>query len=600
MSFWYGNESPPLTFTPARGQATLAEIDSAARDKQVYIDNQNNTYQALRRAYDDRITAIRERTGETFENPMATEVGGIGMPSFLEPQFRNAYRDREAQFGTWLQQVQERHPGAADVIRAGEPVEKDAEALARHAEENAAKAMASRDDWAGFGASLWGSLKGSLYDPLQVQMLFAGGGAGGAKTAVGRIAQTTISEISVNGLSEAALQPNVQAWREKLGLPSGWGEAMRNTAFAALAGGVFGGGMAGLGEGLSRLFSRGTLEEAGKALARNSDHAELSAAMAGDAQKSADILRPIRDDLPAEVRGAIDHAEILARDAALRPKAASPERHDIALTKATRAALTGEELSLSPASEQIDRIVERLVPSVAEAPKEQTLAQFLIRSGGIQEYKGELGALGLGDVRERFVGKLVKPDGMPLDDARRAAAEAGYFDHLYGTADEAAAKSTVNDLLDELDRTQRAGETKTPETAGRAQAENLVSELVARAGPAVDDDLIVKAAELSNAEGLDPATALDKVLIENDRQRWAAEAEAGPEPAALPEDLRGGMADPGAADPESLVDTADLSDLPEDFDIPFFDDGRTVTAGELAADLDQMDHLFQVVEACRA
>lgn len=600
MSFWYGNQNPPLTFTPARGQATLAEIDSAARDKQVYIDNQNSTYQALRRAYDDRIAAIRERTGETFDNPMATEVGGVGMPTFLEPQFRNAYRDREAKFGTWLQQVQERHPDAADVIRAGQPVETDAEALARHAEERAANAMASRDDWTGFGASLWGSLKGSLYDPLQVQMLFAGGGAGGAKTAVGRIAQTIISEISVNGLSEAALQPNVQAWREKLGLPAGWGEAMKNTAFAALAGGAFGGSMATLGEGLARLLSRGALDEAGEALARNSDHADLTAAMRGDGEKAADLLRPIRDDLPAEVRGAIDHAEIIARDAALRPKASTPEQHDIALTKATRAALTGEELSLSPAPEQVDRIVELLVPSIAEGPKEQTLAQFLIRTGGVQEYKGELGALGLGDVRERFVGKLVKPDGMPLDDARRAAAEAGYFNHLYGTAEEAAAKSTVNDLLDELDRTQRAGETKTPDTAGRAHAENLVSELVARAGPAVDDELIIKAAEFSNAEGLDPATALDRVLIENDRQRWAAEAEARPASAASPEDLRGGMADPGAAEPDSLVSAADLSDLPDDFDIPFFDDGRTITAGELAADLDHMDHLFQVVEACRA
>jgi hypothetical protein len=44
---------------------------------------------------------------------------------------------------------------------------------------------------------------------------------------------------------------------------------------------------------------------------------------------------------------------------------------------------------------------------------------------------------------------------MPLDTAREAAAEMGYFDHLYGDRETATAKSTVADLLDLIAETRR-------------------------------------------------------------------------------------------------------------------------------------------------
>ena len=228
-----------------------------------------------------------------------------------------------------------------------------------------------------------------------------------------------------------------------------------------------------------------------------------------------------------------------------------------------------------------------------------TLAQFLMRTGGVQDFKGELRALGLENVSERFVGRLVRENGLPLDEARRAAAEAGYFDHRYGTPEEAMEKSTIRDLLDDLDTGSREN-TRSIDDGGRAYADGLVNELVARAGPAVDDKLILKAAELSNAESIAPAEALDRVLIDADRAaEEATRIPVAPERIDV-NDTRGGLDDPGRPIEDTFFTDEDLADLPDDFEIPFFDDGRAVTPEGIKEELERLDWLSTVVEACRA
>jgi hypothetical protein len=614
MSFWYGDPAQDRPTSVATGEAPLEEIWNAARDQQLYVDNSDSSYQALYRAYDDRLKAIKERTGETRENPLylaskgSTQErprGSRANAITSGVSSRSRAPEELTAFNDWLAQIAVRHPDAADVIKADVPLERDAEALARHTDERLAKAMASRGGAAKWGSVLAGGLQGSLYDPLQVMTLFAGGGAGGAKTAIGRIGKVALQETAINGLAEAALQPEVQAWRKQAGLPNGMAEAMQNIGFAALAGGVLGGGVKAAGEAVNRLMRGPAREAAGRALATAPTvRPDVAEGLAGNGLKAIEALRPIRDALPAEVRGAIDQADMVARDVSLRPVSASDVHHERMTDRATRAALDNQPFVPDVDPDQVRRIVDRLQPATeTQGASEQTLQQFLMASGGVKDFKGELDALGLSNVSERFVGKLVKSDGMPLDQARLAAAEAGYFDTLYGTREAAMAKSTIRDLLDTLDTAARDDVRVRRPDSERAYVEGLVSDIAARAGPAVDDALIIRAAELANAENLDPAVALDRVLMDDDAAARAADDDARSAVAGRPADPTanaGGLSDPADFDDDALFTAADLEGLPDDYDIPFFDDGRTLKGAELMAELDHHESLFQLVEACRA
>ena len=73
-----------------------------------------------------------------------------------------------------------------------------------------------------------------------------------------------------------------------------------------------------------------------------------------------------------------------------------------------------------------------------------SLTEFLARNGGIREDGGELGAMDAGKVFVPAAGKLVRPNGMTLDEARRLAVEHGY---LSDAAADQQSTSTVDDLL---------------------------------------------------------------------------------------------------------------------------------------------------------
>lgn len=615
MSFWYTDLTKERPSSVADGQSSLAEIYSAADDHGRFVENPNANYEALTRAYDDRIRAIQEATGETTVNPMGEDQRSLDVPG--DPNFtptaavpvdpmQQAQRMQASVdgFNSWLADVAKRHPEKAAAIRADVPVERDAEAIARHADETLAQTFAARDGVGKWLALFAGGVRGSLYDPLQVMTLLAGGGPGAARTVGGRIVSVALKEAVINGGVEAIMQPDVQAWRAQVGLEAGFVEGAKNVAFAAGLGGAFGGVLQGGVEGVSRILRGRGLDHAAEVVAANpGTRAELREGLTGDGARAAELLAPIRHALPADARGAMDALSLTRHIDDLRPASATPEVHEQAIARAVRAAQENAAYHFEADPAQVERIVARLVPEAHAAAQkpEATLQQFLMRAGGVQDFKGELAALGLGNASERFVGRLVREGGLPLDEARRAAAEAGYFNHLYGTPDEAMAKSTVSDLLDELDTASR--ETgRAIDDGGRSYAEGLVHELVARAGPAVDDTLILRAAEMVNAEGLAPADALDRVLIAADDADRAAEAAI-----ALPTaperidqvNLRGGLDDPGRPLEDTFFSDADLADVPDDFEIPFFDDGRAATPEALVAELERLDDLSMLVEACR-
>jgi hypothetical protein len=537
MSFWFSTPDMEIPTSVASGEAPLSAVYNSARDQQRLVENNTAANEALTRAYDARIKAIEAATGERLANPMrvattqadATYTGlTAGSSMFMRDTAPDFWSQNIAAFNKQLADVAKRHPANAAIIGADQPVEKDALALARNADETSARAMASRDGIGKWLAAFAGGFAGSLSDPMQVATFIIGGGTGGAKTIAGRILATTLSEAAANAAMEAVQQPQVQAWRKEAGLPNGFSEALSNTVFAGLIGGAFGGGAHALGEGLRALH--GLRDAAGaepiaRAMADRPDTSPvLKQALAGDSAKAAEILAPVRDFLPPEARGAVDAATTEHVFTAAAPPTVSPAIHETNLNRALASTIRHQPFTPEVDPAQVARIADQLQPETAAARADgQTLSQFLIRQGGVQDFKGEIAALGLANASEKFSGRLVKEGGMPLDNARLAAAQAGYFNHLYGTADNAAEKSTVRDLLDALDNSTRAPD-PAPANA-RAHVEGLVHDLIVHAGPGIDDRTVARAAKLANAEGLSPQDAMDRVLIANDKAAEAIRAQ---------------------------------------------------------------------------
>ncbi|WP_319519717.1 hypothetical protein [uncultured Martelella sp.] len=107
----------------------------------------------------------------------------------------------------------------------------------------------------------------------------------------------------------------------------------------------------------------------------------------------------------------------------------------------------------------------------------------------------------------------MREGGDTLDNARLAAAEAGYFDHLYGTADQAAEKSTIGDLLDALDNASRTQTAQPAADTERRAVRRPGARYHCRCRPrCVDDAVIIRAAERAVSENLPARDALARTL----------------------------------------------------------------------------------------
>jgi len=629
VSFIYEQPRPAGRLTFAGGEADLGAIFDAAYESLQYVDNATARYEASERAYDERIRAIEAATGQRLENPLVAADAAFRRrftdPDFFRPPHGGSLREwrssrglaklvdeKSTAFTGRLAELAEKFPDAAKAIGADRPVAEDARAIARDAEQRLATLAGSRDGAGKWAAMLAGGGLASLRDPITVGSMVAGGGAGGARTLFGRILTVATKEALINAGSEALLQPSVQAWRREAGLDAGLDQAIRNIAFAGAFGGVLGAGGASLAEGGRFLLKPAQRDAVADALARQPDMPERTRqALSGNAQAAADLLSPVNEDLTPEARGALaakarsDHADLA------RPETVNPEIHDRAISKAERAIShpEAEPFFADPDPDQ----VERIVGALAGKPEDTTtgeagLVSFLIADGGVRDFRGELAAIGADQVNERFRGRLVKESGKPLDQAREAAAEAGYFNDLYGTPEEAVSQSTVRDLLDAIDgemTTARDGAARAGDDAEHVR--NLVDQVARYAGPGVSDDIIIRAAKLVNETGVDPFDAVESVFI-------AADDRAGKMPAAnLPPgwsdaELEAASAartgtpeldgpEPALNDPDDWLEAGDLAELDEDLEIPFGEGVESVKA--VLADIERAETMKAVVEACR-
>jgi hypothetical protein len=231
--------------------------------------------------------------------------------------------------------------------------------------------------------------------------------------------------------------------------------------------------------------------------------------------------------------------------------------------------------------DQVDRVANASA-AVGKAPrKPQSLLDFLAAEGGLADSAGDLAAIG---VTKKFIpgrGALIRAGGQDLDKAREAAAQAGYFNHLYGSADEATAKSTVKDLLDLVDQESRGKPAYSMTDADRVTAlqeyENTLSsrhdyrqfvdEIASTLndldiGMKVDDAVLARATDIMISEKLEPLDAFDRAILEEETRFDAGLSERG--------------------------STGNVSDRPAE--IPFLDDapaGRSPDAGGKLGDPQQ-------------
>jgi len=612
MSFWYRSDRRSIADTFAGGEASMSDVFSAAYEQMRLVDNTNAEQEALEAARARQIETIFAETGVRIANPDLAPQNSVG------PRGERMVRSRAEVEYEWrqaLQDVASAHPDKAEIIMR--PLDPGAEA--RRAEERLGVVAASRPGLGTFAAQIAGSAAGMLRDPLQVGTLLLGGGPGAGRTVATRILTAATREALVNGAVEAAMQPQVQAWREKAGLDAGLDIAFRNVGFAAAFGGLFGAAGQGLAEGASRLAGR-SLDAAGaQAAMEPAIRPEIRAAMNGDMAAARAELPEIRDSLPAAARGALDHAEILDHLETNRPRVAAPERNDELVSEAHRAADEFRQPDFRPDEAQIARIVDEMLgPEPLPLPARQSLVEFL-SARGVLDQNGEMAAIGAQDLT-RSRARRGRPDRrMTLDQAREAAEEAGYI----GRADETQVTS-VRDLLDAVDREMRGEKIFAREDgdapAARAEhetrlserraAEDVVAELQSYAGPAIDDQVLRRAAEISLRDGIDPFDALENVFVRMDDAAapatrtgeippgWSdAELEAAAARRGDPPGTYGGLDDPAEFADAPAFSREELDEFGE-LAIPG-DDGELVPLATMMADVAKIQDAARMLENCR-
>lgn len=617
--------------TFAGGVAGFEDLAAAARDQMLYVDNSFATHAAMERAIDERNTEVFAATGFRPENPFRRDFAA----TMADPANRAAtdagLGRAIAQWQAGIAEAAAKIPDGSVAERLNRSIEADAIRIAREADHRLAALMETSPGLAKYLPVVAGGAWGALHDPVTVTSLFIGGGPGAGRTVVQRLLTAAAREAFVNAGTEAAMQPLVQAWREKAGLDHGLSVALTNIGFAAAFGGVFGAGGQAAAEIGTKLSGRALAAAADAAAVDGRVAPDMRAALSGDTAAARQLLEEIRPALPAAARGALDHAETLDHLEAVRPAAALPERHELAVTAAHRTldAGPGEEIAgvLSRADPlQVERVTrailgEELQPALDRAV---SLVDFLKARGGVLDDRGELAALGAGDLARSTARRGRKDRRVPLDAAREAAEEAGYI----GRAGETGTTS-VADLLDAIDREMRGQKVyaradieRAPDLgadagrmAKRAELERTVAEIAGHAGPAVDDRILREAAELAIADGMEPFDALESVLTRmddaapakagsrtgdampgwSDAELERVSAERGDEPFADPSSP---FDDPSAADEAFALSPAEAK-LYGDVLMPG-EDGRPVTLAAYMEQLGEDDELLAVVKACKA
>lgn len=319
-----------------------AEAFEAGRDAALFIDNTAAGVYAREEAIDRRNAAIKRATGVALPNPfreagdLADVIGGMGA-------------DPVARYQEQLRQLAESHiedPAALAAIQADRPIEEDVRGLVQSADLRASEALgaASSRPWLKWGGYFAGAMWGGLRDPVNLALLFAGGGPATARTATGAVLKTALREGVINAGGEALTQPVIQKWRGEMGLESGLGPAAENVAMAFGLGALVGGGVEGVRQAVrSGRAAAPDAPAAAAAAAPAPEEPVIARALAGDEDALIAAAREGRDALDPATIAAADalEADRLARAAA--PPGVPPADHEAAVAQAVRHAEDPDE-----------------------------------------------------------------------------------------------------------------------------------------------------------------------------------------------------------------------------------------------------------------
>lgn len=158
------------------------------------------------------------------------------------------------------------------------------------------------------------------------------------------------------------------------------------------------------------------------------------------------------EQVPAPSPAVVDRYKGLVADTAA--KAGLPQLNEQQLNDAAMKLAQSHATKVTPSEIEPPVPVQIKAKRQFSAPKTPDLLQFIASHGGIKSDDANIGDVKAMDLHTRFIpgyGKLVRPDGLPLDELRNRAVQAGYLrDASDATGGEAT--STVADLLDAMGR----------------------------------------------------------------------------------------------------------------------------------------------------
>lgn len=351
-------------------------------------------------------------------------------------------------------------------------------------------------------------------------------------------------------------------------------DAMRSIVQGAVMGGTFHAGLGGLGDLYARARGRalpggpqdlmerrvsqalGEGEPAPPAIAAD-EVPGIAAATRPPAGEGLPLEEAFPSDVFAGEEGVAPHADPAGIFADLPAGAREDLVHAAAAdVLADRPGRAGEVLAIAAAQDpRIAQSAEGATvlpgPRAARGPRARdertySLFEYLAHRGGLAPHPDLEATLGSNPFVPGF-GRLVRRTGMSLDRAREAAVEGGYL-HEPGNQTGGLAESTVNHLLEAIDREGRgsrvyrigeghAGEARAARHAAEENLHRINSEIDATfaenglEAKSLPDRLRARVVEIMDREGVrDPLAAYERAVLEEDRNA----VERGRAPAAEP------------------------------------------------------------------
>jgi hypothetical protein len=335
---WADTFTERLSRGTARAWVERGALAPYVAQQEALTNNVNAETLAREASYDALIDRIRKLSGEVLDNPERgayTAEARRRMRDETQSGIRGANdawdltAGRRREFEDRVRRIADSRPDVADAI-AETRIIAAPEMLARNAAMETEARSQGTSTAGGLLAGLQGGMTASFRDPLQVAALGLGGGVSSARTVAGRIAQTVMREAAYNAGAVAVAQPTVQDWRARSGFEAGLSPALDNIGMAALLGGIVGGGISGLTEGVRALRRISPADQA--AVLKTLD----GTATPGEARQALDAAGATRTPETERALATLERVDEIDRALVRPPEGVSPVIHDEAMAAALR------------------------------------------------------------------------------------------------------------------------------------------------------------------------------------------------------------------------------------------------------------------------